>query len=220
MNETLQTLKNRRSVRSYLPEHIKDEELQQILEAGIYAPTGMGAQSPIIVVVQDKQTIAYLSKLNAAVMGSTSDPFYGAPTVVVVLADRSRGTCVEDGSLVIGNMLNAAASLGVGSCWIHRAKEVFDTPEGKALLEKWGIQGDYVGVGNCILGYAKGEIPAAKPRKENYLYRVGSKSGNTKEKEPWRERQAVIPAVTMYTMKKVNVIAVISIWIRTRCTGF
>ncbi|MCI6431700.1 MAG: nitroreductase [Oliverpabstia sp.] len=172
MNETLQTLKNRRSVRSYLPEQIKDEELQQILEAGIYAPTGMGAQSPIIVVVQDKETIAYLSKLNAAVMGSTSDPFYGAPTVVVVLADRSRGTCVEDGSLVIGNMLNAAASLGVGSCWIHRAKEVFDTPEGKALLEKWGIQGDYVGVGNCILGYAKGEIPAAKPRKENYIYRV------------------------------------------------
>lgn len=172
MNETLQTLKNRRSVRSYLPEQIKDEELQQILEAGIYAPTGMGAQSPIIVVVQDKETIAYLSKLNAAVMGSTSDPFYGAPTVVVVLADRSRGTCVEDGSLVIGNMLNAAASLGVGSCWIHRAKEVFDTPEGKAFLEKWGIQGDYVGVGNCILGYAKGEIPAAKPRKENYIYRV------------------------------------------------
>lgn len=172
MNETLQTLKNRRSVRSYLPEQIKDEELQQILEAGIYAPTGMGAQSPIIVVVQDKETIAYLSKLNAAVMGSTSDPFYGAPTVVVVLADRSRGTCVEDGSLVIGNMLNSAASLGVGSCWIHRAKEVFDTPEGKALLEKWGIQGDYVGVGNCILGYAKGEIPAAKPRKENYIYRV------------------------------------------------
>ena len=116
MNETLQTLKNRRSVRSYLPEQIKDEELQQILEAGIYAPTGMGAQSPIIVVVQDKETIAYLSKLNAAVMGSTSDPFYGAPTVVVVLADRSRGTCVEDGSLVIGNMLNAAASMGVGSC--------------------------------------------------------------------------------------------------------
>lgn len=172
MNETLQTLKNRRSVRSYLPEQIRAEELQQILEAGIYAPTGMGAQSPILVAVQDKETIAYLSKLNAAVMGSTSDPFYGAPTVVVVLADRSRGTCVEDGSLVIGNMLNAAASLGVGSCWIHRAKEVFDSPEGKSLLEKWGIQGDYVGVGNCILGYAKGEVPAAKPRKENYIYRV------------------------------------------------
>ena len=172
MNETLQTLKNRRSVRAYLPKQIKEEELQQILEAGIYAPTGMGAQSPIMVVVQDKETISYLSKLNAEVMGSTSDPFYGAPTVIIVLADKNRGTCVEDGSLVIGNMMNAAASLGVGSCWIHRAKEVFESSEGKELLKKWGIHGDYIGVGNCILGYADGELPAAKPRKDNYIYRV------------------------------------------------
>ena len=172
MNETLQTLKNRRSVRAYLPKQIKEEELQQILEAGIYAPTGMGAQSPIMVVVQDKETISYLSTLNAEVMGSTSDPFYGAPTVIIVLADKNRGTCVEDGSLVIGNMMNAAASLGVGSCWIHRAKEVFESSEGKELLKKWGIHGDYIGVGNCILGYADGELPAAKPRKENYIYRV------------------------------------------------
>lgn len=172
MNETLQTLKNRRSVRAYLPKQIKEEELQQILEAGIYAPTGMGAQSSIMVVVQDKETISYLSKLNAEVMGSTSDPFYGAPTVIIVLADKNRGTCVEDGSLVIGNMMNAAASLGVGSCWIHRAKEVFESSEGKELLKKWGIHGDYIGVGNCILGYADGELPAAKPRKENYIYRV------------------------------------------------
>ena len=172
MNETLQTLKNRRSVRAYLTKQIKEEELQQILEAGIYAPTGMGAQSPIMVVVQDKETISYLSKLNAEVMGSTSDPFYGAPTVIIVLADKNRGTCVEDGSLVIGNMMNAAASLGVGSCWIHRAKEVFESSEVKELLKKWGIHGDYIGVGNCILGYADGELPAAKPRKENYIYRV------------------------------------------------
>lgn len=172
MNETLQTLKTRRSVRAYRSEQVKEEELQQILEAGTYAPTGMGAQSPIMVVVQDKETISYLSKLNAAVMGTSSDPFYGAPTVIVVLADRSRGTCVEDGSLVMGNLMNGAAAVGVDSCWIHRAKEVFDSPEGKALLEKWGIKGDYVGVGNCILGYAKGEVPAAKPRKENYIYRV------------------------------------------------
>ena len=172
MNETLQTLKNRRSVRAYLPKQIKEEELQQILEAGIYAPTGMGAQSPIMVVVQDKETISYLSKLNAEVMGSTSDPFYGAPTVIIVLADKNRGTCVEDGSLVIGNMMNAAASLGVGSCWIHRAKDVFESSEGKELLKKWGIHGDYIGVGNCILGYSDVELPAAKPRKENYIYRV------------------------------------------------
>ena len=172
MNETLQTLKNRRSVRAYLPKQIKEEELQQILEAGISPPTGLGAPSAIMVVVQDKETISYLSKLNAEVMGSTSDPFYGAPTVIIVLADKNRGTCVEDGSLVIGNMMNAAASLGVGSCWIHRAKEVFESSEGKELLKKWGIHGDYIGVGNCILGYADGELPAAKPRKENYIYRV------------------------------------------------
>ena len=172
MNETLNTLKTRRSVRAYLPEQVKEEQLQQILEAGTYAPTGMGKQSPVMVVVQDPDTIAYLSKLNAAVMGTTTDPFYGAPTVIVVLADRSRGTCVEDGSLVMGNLMNAAQAVGVNSCWIHRAREVFDSPEGKALLEKWGIHGDYVGVGHCILGYAKGQVPEAKPRKENYIYRV------------------------------------------------
>lgn len=172
MNETLNTLKTRRSVRAYLPKQVKEEQLQQILEAGTYAATGRGLQSPIMVVVQDPDTIAYLSKLNAAVMGTTSDPFYGAPTVIVVLADRERPTCVEDGSLVMGNLMNAAQAVGVNSCWIHRAREVFDSPEGKALLEKWGIPGDYVGVGHCILGYAKGQVPAAKPRKENYIYRV------------------------------------------------
>lgn len=172
MNETLNTLKTRRSVRAYLPEQVKEEQLQQILEAGTYAPTGMGKQSPIMVVVQDPDTIAYLSKLNAAVMGTTADPFYGAPTVIIVLADRNRGTCVEDGSLVMGNLMNAAQAVGVNSCWIHRAREVFDSPEGKALLEKWGIQGDYVGVGHCILGYVKGQVPEVKPRKENYIYRV------------------------------------------------
>ena len=172
MNETLNTLKSRRSVRAYLPEQVKEEQLQQILEAGTYAATGRGLQSPIMVVVQDPDTIAYLSKLNAAVMGTTSDPFYGAPTVIVVLADRERPTCVEDGSLVMGNLMNAAEAVGVNSCWIHRAREVFDSPEGKALLEKWGIHGDYVGVGHCILGYAKGQVPEAKPRKENYIYRV------------------------------------------------
>ncbi|MCI6995981.1 MAG: nitroreductase [Eubacterium sp.] len=172
MNETLNTLKTRRSVRAYLPKQVKEEQLQQILEAGTYAATGRGLQSPIMVVVQDPDTIAYLSKLNAAVMGTTSDPFYGAPTVIVVLADRERPTCVEDGSLVMGNLMNAAQAVGVNSCWIHRAREVFDSPEGKALLEKWGIHGDYVGVGHCILGYAKGQVPEAKPRKENYIYRV------------------------------------------------
>ena len=172
MNEVLKCLKERRSIRKYKKEQIKDEELNLILEAGTYAATGMGMQSPIMVAVQDAETIAQLSKMNAAVMGVDSDPFYGAPTVVIVLADRSRGTCVEDGSLVMGNLMNAAYSIGVDSCWIHRAKEVFDTEEGKALLKKWGIEGDYVGVGNCILGYRDCEFPQPKARKENYIYRV------------------------------------------------
>lgn len=172
MNEVLKCLKERRSVRKYRKEQISEEQLAQILEAGTYAATGMGMQSPIIVVVQDPAVIAKLSKMNAAVMGVSSDPFYGAPTVIVVLANRERGTCVEDGSLVIGNLMNAAYSVGVDSCWIHRAREVFDSEEGKALLKEWGIDGDYIGVGHCILGYRDCELPQAKPRKENYVYRV------------------------------------------------
>ncbi|MCC8052059.1 MAG: nitroreductase [Clostridiales bacterium] len=172
MNEVLNCLKERRSVRKYRSEQIKDSELEQILEAGSYAPTGMGAQSPIMVVVQDPETITKLSRMNAAVMGVSTDPFYGAPTVVVVLADKNRATFVEDGALVMGNMMNAAFSIGVDSCWIHRAKEVFDSEEGKALLKEWGIEGDYQGIGHCILGYRDGDLPQAKPRKESYVYRV------------------------------------------------
>ena len=172
MNEVLKCLKERRSIRKYKNEQIKEEELNLILEAGTYSATGMGMQSPIMVVVQDAETIAQLSRMNAAVMGTDSDPFYGAPTVVIVLADRSRGTCVEDGSLVMGNLMNAAFAIGVDSCWINRAKEVFDTEEGKAFLKKWGIEGDYVGVGNCILGYRDCELPQPKERKANYIYRV------------------------------------------------
>ena len=172
MNEVLKCLKERRSIRKYKKQQITDQELEQILEAGTYAPTAMGRQSPILVVVQDPETIQQLSKMNAAVMGADGDPFYGAPTVVIVLADRTIPTYVEDGSLVMANLMNAAFSLGVNSCWINRAREVFDTEEGKALLKKWGIQGDYAGIGNCILGYRDCELPDPKPRKENYIYRV------------------------------------------------
>lgn len=172
MNEVLRALKERRSVRAYRPEQIKESELQQILEAGAYAPSGMGAQPVIMVVVQDKETIAALGKLNTAVMGAETDPFYGAPTVIVVLADRSRGTWLEDGSLAMGNLMNAAHSLGLGSCWVHRAREVFASDAGRALLKKWGIQGDYAGVGHCILGYPAGPLPQAKPRRGHTVYRV------------------------------------------------
>lgn len=172
MNETLQILKNRRSCRNYKPDQITDEELNLILEAGTYAPTGKGLQSPIMVVIQDNETIARLSKLNAAVMGSDGDPFYGAPTVVIVLADTTCSTYREDGSLVMGNLMNAAYAIGVDSCWINRAREVFEMPEGKALLAKWGIPETYAGIGNCILGYAAAPLAEAKPRKANYIIRV------------------------------------------------
>ncbi len=173
MKETLQDIRTRRSCRKFQPRQIAEEELNAILEAGTWAATGHGWQSPVMVVVQDKDTIAELSRMNAAVLGVESDPFYGAPTVVVVLADKARPTCREDGTLVMGNLMLAAHAVGVSSCWIHRAREVFDSEEGKALLRKWGIEGDYVGVGHCVLGYAaeNGEAPA-KPRKDNYIIRV------------------------------------------------
>lgn len=170
MNEAFQNLLNRRSVRSYKQEQIKKEELEMILEAGTYAPTAMGKQSPIMVVLQNADAISDLSMLNARVMGVDSDPFYGAPTVVIVFAERNNGCGIQDASLVMGNLMNAASALGVASCWINRAKEEFELPEGMKLLEKWGIDPQkYEGVGHCILGYANGELPPAKPRKENYV---------------------------------------------------
>ena len=171
MNEIIKAMKERRSIRKYKSEQIKDTELEQILEAGLYAASGRGQQATKLVVVQDKDTIARLSKMNAAVMGADTDPFYGAPTVITVFADRERVTCVEDGSLVIGNMMLAAHSIGVDSCWIHRAKEVFDSQEGKELMAEWGVDAGYFGVGNCILGYPD-ETPAPKPRVEGRIIKV------------------------------------------------
>ena len=172
MNETLKTLIERRSCRSYKSDPVPAEILDQILEAGSYAATGMGKQSPIMIAVTDKKTRDQLSKMNAAVMGAGNDPFYGAPVVIVVLANRNVPTYLYDGSLVMGNLMNAAHSLGIASCWIHRAKEEFDSAEGKAILKDLGIEGDYEGIGHCILGYAAQENKTAAPRKENYIYRI------------------------------------------------
>ena len=158
MNETLETMLARKSCRSFKKEQIKDEELNAVIEAGLAAPSGRNLQPTLIIAVQDRETIDKLSKLNAAVMGVESDPFYGAPTVVVVLAKKSSRTSLEDGSLVLGNMLLAAYSIGLGSCWIHRARETFESEEGKALLAEWGIDGEVYGVGNCILGYPAGDF--------------------------------------------------------------
>ena len=173
MTSTLEDLKTRRSCRSYEPRQIAEEELRQVLEAGTYAPTGMGEQSPVIVAVQDPDTIEQLRRMNAAIMGAPeADPFYGAPTVLIVLASRSRPTYLYDGSCVMDNLLNAAHAVGLGSCWVHRAKEEFDSDEGKALLKQWGIQGDYEGIGHCILGYRADALPEPAPRKDNYVYYV------------------------------------------------
>ena len=172
MNDTISCLLNRRSVRAYRPEQIKSEELEEILQAGLYAPSAMNRQSAVMLVIQDRETISMLSRLNAEVMGRDTDPFYGAPTVIVVLADKNAPNHVQDASLVMGNMMNAAFSLGVDSCWINRAREVFEMPEARALLREKGISDDYVGVGNCILGYRSGELPEAPSRREGRIIKL------------------------------------------------
>lgn len=172
-NETLKVLRERRSIRKYKTEQIKGEELDAILEAGTWAASGKNLQTAVMVVVQDQETIQLMSRLNAQIFGRPgTDPFYGAPTVVVVLADGEKPNWLRDGSLVMGNLMTAAASLGIGSCWINRAMELFDMPEGKALLAKWGLPETLRGVGNCILGYPEGELPPPRPRKEGYIVRV------------------------------------------------
>lgn len=173
MNEVLENIRNRRSVRKYKEDMVSKEIIEKIVEAGTYAPTGMNKQTPIIIAVTNKELRDKMSKLNAKVMGrEETDPFYGAPVVLVVLASKEYHTYIYDGSLVMQNLMLAASSLGVGSCWIHRAKEVFESEEGKAILKELGIEGEYEGIGNCVIGYADGEVREASPRKEGYVYYI------------------------------------------------
>ena len=173
MSEVLDKIKSRRSIRKYRSDMIPQDKLEKIIEAGTYAATGMGKQSPIIIAVTNKELRDKLSAMNAKIMGvDNMDPFYGAPVVLIVLADKSRPTCVYDGSLVMGNLMNAAHALGVDSCWIHRAREVFASEEGKALKAEWGVPESYVGIGHCVLGYRSGEDPKAKARKDGFVIRV------------------------------------------------
>ena len=171
MNETLNVLETRRSCRNFKPDAVPEETLQTILRAGTYAATGMGKQSPLMVVVENKELRDKISAENARIMGKDAsfDPFYGAPIIVIVLAKKDVPTHVYDGSLVMGNLMNAAHALGVDSIWIHRAKEEFDSDFGKQLLAEWGIEGDYEGIGHCILGYRAQELPEARPRKADYV---------------------------------------------------
>jgi nitroreductase len=176
MNEVIQTLKGRRSIRRYRAEQIRDEDLKTILEAGTYAASAKNRQSAYMVAVQDRETMELLRRLNAEIWGNPEiDPFYGAPMVIVVLADPEATTADNadrDGSLVMGNLMLAAWSLGIGSCWINRAKETFERPEGRELLKKWGLPERLIGVGNCILGYAAGDIPDPRSRKEGHILYV------------------------------------------------
>ena len=171
MNETLKVLETRRSCRNFDPDKmISEEDLNAIIKAGTYAPTGMGKQSPIIIAVTNKEMRDMISKENAKIMRTDSDPFYGAPVTLIVLANKESRTYQYDGSLVMGNLLNAAESLGLGSIWIHRAKEEFESDFGKKILADLGIEGDYEGIGHCALGYAAEHAKAPAPRKENYVY--------------------------------------------------
>lgn len=173
MNEVINNIITRRSVKNYKPTAVDDRLIEQILEAGTYAPTGRNAQAPIIIAVTNRELRDKLSRMNAEVLGTTSDPFYGAPVVLIVLAKKSVNTHVYDGSIVMQNLMLAAHSLGLGSCWIHRAKEEFESAEGKAILQSLGINEEYEGIGHCVIGYAvEGTEKAPTPRKKDYVYWV------------------------------------------------
>jgi nitroreductase len=168
--DAITNMTTRRSIRKFKSDMIPKEVIEKIAEAGTYAATGMNRQSPIIIAVTRKELRDRLSAMNAAIMGVDTDPFYNAPVVLIVLANKAFPTYLYDGSLVMGNLMNAAHAYGISSCWIHRAKEEFESAEGRELLRSLGIEGDYEGIGHCILGYADCEEPAASPRKDNYIY--------------------------------------------------
>lgn len=173
MNETVRVLKERRSIRKYKDKQITEEELNTILECGMYAPSGKNKQSGLIVVIQNKDLISKIAKINASFVNKEGlNPFYDAPTLIIVFADKNISTYVQDGSAIITNMINAAYSIGVSSCWIHRAKETFETEEGKKLMKEWNIPSNYEGIGNCVLGYSDCENINPFPRKENYVIKV------------------------------------------------
>ena len=173
MNEVLKNIITRRSIKKYnrdIP--VPEELLDAVLEAGTYAPTGKNRQAPVIIAVTNKEKRDQLAKLNANILGTEIDTFYGAPVIISVISSRTADTYLYDGSCVLENMMLAAHSLGLGACWIHRAKQMYESEEGKAFLKELGIEGDYEGIGNLALGYLDGDYPVTRPRKENYVYKV------------------------------------------------
>ena len=173
-NEVLTAILERRSIRAFKPDMPPQDMIDAVIRAGLYAPSGQGKQSSIVVAVTEKSIRERLSQMNQEVVGRepTKDAFYGGPVVLIVLGDKSCRNYLYDGSLTMGNMLLAAHALGLGGIWINRAREEFETEEGKALLKQWGIEGDYEGIGHCVIGYVDGEPPVAAPRRENRVYYV------------------------------------------------
>lgn len=174
MNEIMKAIKERRSIRKFKPDMPTKEALEQIIEAGLYAASGMGKQTVITIAVTNKEIRDALSEANRSIggWGEGFDPFYGAPVILIVLADKNSGTRIYDGSLVMGNMMLAAHSLGLGSIWIHRAKEEFETDQWQKLLADLGVEGEWEGIGHCAVGYIDGEIPKAAARKDNRVFWV------------------------------------------------
>ena len=171
-NDVLTLIETRRSIRKFKPDMLPADVIEKIIKAGTYAATGMNKQSPIIIAVTNKDVRDRISRMNSEIMGTKSDPFYGAPVILIVLADKKWVNHVYDGSLVMGNLMLAAHALGVGSCWIHRAKEEFESPEGLEILRALGIEGEYEGIGHCALGYVDGEYPKTPPRKDGWVYYI------------------------------------------------
>ena len=167
--DAITNMLTRRSIRKYKSDMIPKDIIGKIIEAGTYAPTGMNRQSPVIIAVTNKELRDRLSALNARIMGVDTDPFYNAPVVLIVLANKEFPTYLYDGSLVMGNLMNAAHAYDISSCWIHRAKEEFDSEEGKAILRDLGIEGDYEGIDHLVVGYPAKEIPSPLPRKADYI---------------------------------------------------
>ena len=174
MSDVLKAMEERRSIRKYKADMVPQEIIDKIIEAGLYAASGKGTQNTIIIQVTNKELRDKISEMNCKIGGWKEgfDPFYGAPAMLIVLAKKDWPTGIYDGSLVMGNLMLAAHDLGIGSCWIHRAKETFEREEGKAILKELGIEGDYEGIGNCVIGYAKEPAKDAAPRKTDYVHYI------------------------------------------------
>ena len=172
MNQTIHDIISRRSIRKFRPDPVPEEMLNQVIEAGLYAASGKNHQSAVILAITDSAMIRQLSETNRQIWGKPEgvDPFFGAPAVLVVLDKADWSNRVYDGSLVMGNLMLAAHSLGLGSCWVHRAKEEFEQPEWQEFLHSIGLEGEYEGIGHCVIGWPDGELPGPLPRKEDRVF--------------------------------------------------